>query len=186
MPVNVKKAPHHLKALAEARSRAAGKVKRSQRAVDRAAGLLETARVSVARIDDEIRRVESRLDPNDIEPNSGRELYRWGELKTAVTQILKSVAPGAVTTSELALELEVRFHIKFPTKHDRKNWRKNSVAGRLRKLCTEGLVERLHVTSNGEVGRWRWKSGVVPSSDHLRAQLEAQGGAFQQYDASLE
>jgi hypothetical protein len=96
------------------------------------------------------------------------------------------VAPGAVTTSELALELEVRFHVKFPTKHDRNNWRKNSVAGRLRKLCTEGLVERLHLTSNGEVGRWRWKSGVVPSSDHLKAQLEAEGGAFQQYEAVEE
>ena len=79
MPVKVKKTPPFLKALAEARARAAGKVKRSRRAVDHAAGLLETARVSLARIDDEIRSVESRLDPNDIEPNSGRELYRWGE-----------------------------------------------------------------------------------------------------------
>ena len=185
MPVKVKKTPPRLKALAEARARAAGKVNRSQRAVDRAARLLETDRASLSRIDDEIRRVESRLNPDDIQPNSGRGLYRWRELRTAVTQILKSVAPGAVTTSELALELEVRFHIKFPTKHDRRNWRKNSVAGRLRKLCTEGLVERLHVTSNGEVGRWRWKSGAVPSSDRLREQLEAEGGAFQQYDASL-
>lgn len=182
----MKKTPPYLKALAEARARAAGKVNRSQRAVDRAAGLLETARASLSRIDDEIRRVEIRLNPNDIEPNNGRGLYRWGELKTAVTQILQSVAPAALTTSELAQELEVRFHVEFLSKHDRSNWRKNSVAGRLRKLCTEGLVERLHETSNGEVGRWRWKSGVVPSSDHLREQLEAQGGAFQQYDASPE
>ena len=72
MPVKVKKTPPYLKALAEARARAAGKVKRSQRVVERAAALVETARGTLASIDDEIRRVEIRLDPNDIAPNNGR------------------------------------------------------------------------------------------------------------------
>jgi hypothetical protein len=182
MPVEVKRTPPYLKALAEGRARAAGEVNRSQLVVERATGLLETAQASLAKIDDEIRRVESRLNPDDIEPNRGRRRYRRGQLKSAVVEILKSRAPGAVTTSEMVHEIQARFHIEFLTWRDRREWRNNSIGGRLRRLCTEDLVERLHSSSNGEVGRWRWKSGAVPSSDHLKEQLEAAGGAFQQYD----
>jgi hypothetical protein len=182
----VRKTPPSLKALAESRARVAGEVRRGEQVVERAVGQLETARASLAKIDDEIRMAERRLNPDDIEPNSGRRLYRRGELKAAVTEVLKSRAPNAVTTSELAQELEERFHIEFLTYRDRIIWRKNSIGGRLRKLCSKGLVERLHDTANAEVGRWRWKSGAVPSSDRLREQLEAEGGAFQQYDVSLE
>jgi hypothetical protein len=184
--VKVRKTPPYLKALAENRARAAGEVRRSEQVVERAVGRLEIARAYLAKIDGEIRMAERRLNPDDIKPNSGRRLYRRGELKTAVTEVLKSRAPDTMTTFELAQELEERFHIEFLTYSDQITWRKNSIGGRLRKLCSRGLIERLHNTANAEVGRWRWKSGAVPSSDRLREQLEAEGGAFQQYDASLE
>jgi hypothetical protein len=56
----------------------------------------------------------------------------------------------------------------------------------MRKMFKQGLIDRLHdpaaLTEDG--ARWRWKSGAASSPDHLREQVEAQGGFVHQYDAA--
>jgi hypothetical protein len=70
---------------------------------------------------------------------------------------------------------------------ERSDWRHNSVGKQLRLFLKSGLVERIRVSmTNGEVVRWRWKSGAVPSSDHLREQAAARGAEVPEYDAYHE
>jgi hypothetical protein len=183
----VKKTPPYLKHLAESRARAAGEVSRRLEIVQDAVASLGVSQGALDELDLRIRTFEARLNPADIAPIRAHKLYPGsrGLLKKTVSKIIEPTAPGVITTSEIAKEIHERFQLEFSSADARGHWRNNSIGRLLRTLCKEGLVERLHVPkAEGVAGRWRWRSAAVPSSDHLRAQLEAEGGAFQQYDDS--
>jgi hypothetical protein len=185
----VKKTPPYLKHLAESRARAAGEVSRRREIVQDAVASLGVSQGVLDRIDLRIWTLEARLNPADIAPIRAYKSYPGprGLLKKTVSKIIESAAPGEITTSEIADEIHVRFQLEFHSAAARWNWRNNSIGRLLRVLCKKGLVERLHAPrSDGVTGRWRWRSGAVASSDRLREQLEAEGGAFQEYDVSLE
>jgi hypothetical protein len=185
----VKKTPPYLKQLAERRARAAGEVSRRRKIAEEAGASLAVAQGVLDEMDLQIRKIESRLDPSHIAAIRAHTLYPGGRgrLMSTVSEIIESAAPGEITTSEIANQIHARFQLDFPSADARGHWRNNSIGRLLRTLCKKGLVERLHAPkSEGVAGRWRWKSDAVPSSDHLRAQLEAEGGAFQQYDVSPE
>jgi hypothetical protein len=183
----VKKTPSYLKGLAEDRARAAGDVERYAQIAEDVARELEKARSTLAACDLLIRRIDARLNPEDIEPIRVTKYYggSWGKLRGTVEAILKSVAPASATTNEIATEIQVRFQFVFVTWQARSEWKNNSIGRLLRKLFNEGLVERLHdpksLTEEG--GRWRWKNDATQSSDQLREQIEAEGGSVVQYDA---
>jgi hypothetical protein len=182
----LKKTPSYLKGLVEARARAGGDVERYAKIAKDVARELKKARSTLAACDLLIRKIDTRLTPEDIEPIRIPKNYGGcrGKLINTVEQILRSVAPNSVTTGEISIEIQVRFQFTFETWQARAEWKNNSIGRLLRKLCEEGLIERLHnpksLTEEG--GRWRWKSDATQSSDQLREQIEAQGGSVIQYD----
>jgi hypothetical protein len=190
MPAKMKKTPSYLKGLAEDRARAAGDVERYVKIAKDVADALEAARATLAACDLLIRRIDARLNPEDIEPIRVKKYYGGcrGKLRRTVEDILKTVAPGTVTTTEISIEIQVRFGFTFETSEARTHWQNNSIGRLLRTLFEEDLVERLHNPrcNTEEGGRWRWVNRAAGSSDQLREQIEGQGGSVVQYDAVEE
>jgi len=190
MFAKMKKTPSYLKGLAEDRARAAGDVERYVKIAKDVADALETARATLAACDLLIRRIDGRLNPDEIPPIRAHKYYGGarGKLRDSVVGILKTVAPGTVTTTEISIEIQVRYGLTFETSWERTYWQCNSIGRLLRKLFDQGLVDRLHnpksLTEEG--GRWRWKTDSTQSSDQLRAQIEGKGGSVVQYDGGDE
>lgn len=184
----MRKTPSYLKGLAETRARAAGEVMRYEQIAADVNDLLCKARDALAACDILIVRFDARLSPEDIEPIRPRKFYggKRGQLRTTVTEILKREAPGTVTTTQIGIEIQIRFLLTFETPAARTAWQCNSIGRLLRKLFKQELVDRLHdpaaLTEDG--ARWRWKSGATSSPDHLRELVEAQGGSVHPYDAA--
>jgi hypothetical protein len=183
----MKKTPSYLKGLAEDRARAAGDVERYVKIAKDVADALEAARSTLAACDLLIRRIDARLNPEEIPPIRVSKHYGGGrgKLQDAVVDILKTAAPGTVTTTEIGIEIQVRFGLTFETPWERIRWQSNSIGRLLRKLFFQGLVERLHNPrrNTDESGRWRWKADSTQSSNQLREQVEGNGGSVVQYDA---
>ncbi len=183
----MKKTPSYLKGLAETRARAAGEVSRYEKIAADVNDLLRRARDTLAACDLLIVRFDARLSPEDIEPIRPPKFYggKRGQLRKTVTEILKREAPRAVTTSQIGVEIQVRFLFTFETPAARTVWQCNSIGRLLRKMFEQGLLDRLHdpnaITELGAL--WRWKSGSACSSDHLRDLVVAQGGKVNLYDA---
>jgi hypothetical protein len=188
--MSAKKTPSYLKGLFEDRARAAGEVDRYQRIARDVAEILATSQKALEALDTVIRRFDARLTPEDIKPIRCPKSYggKRGQRKDTVIQILKAEAPESITTSEICMELQVRFQLTFETAVLRTRWRTNSIGKLMRNLLEEGLIEALHTPDSviAEGARWRWKSDAVLSSDHLKMLVEAGGGEVQFYDASHE
>jgi hypothetical protein len=186
----MKKTPAYLKGLAEDRARAAGDVERYVKIAKDVADALEAARATLAACDLLIRRIDARLNPEDIPPIHVQRHYggAFGKLRSTVVDILKTVAPGTVTTTEISIEIQVRYGLTFETSEARTHWQNNSIGRLLRNLFGQGLVERLHNPrcNTEEGGRWRWVSRAAGSSDQLRERIERDGGSVVQYDAGEE
>jgi hypothetical protein len=187
MPADMKKTPSYLKGLAETRARAAGEVQRYEKIAADVDDLLRKARDALAACDLLIVRFDARLSPEDIEPIRPPKFYggKRGQLRNTVIEILKREEPETVTTSQIGLEIQIRFLLTFETPAERTAWQCNSIGRLLRKMFKQGMLDRLHdpeaLTQDG--ARWCWKSGAATSSDHLRNLVEAQGGKVNQYDA---
>jgi hypothetical protein len=184
----MKKTPSYLKGLAETRARAAGEVARYEKIASDISDLLQKARDALAACDLLIVRFDARLTPADIQPIRPPKFYggKRGQLRNTVTDILQREAPGTVTTSQIGVEIQIRFLLTFDTPAARTIWQCNSIGRLMRKMFNQGLVDRLHdpaaLTEDG--ARWRWRSGAAGSPDHLRDLIEAQGGSVHQYDAA--
>lgn len=188
MPDTVRKTPPYLKTLAERRARAAGEVMRLREIAGTVADQLSKAETTLAEVDAQLHRLESRLDPADIAPIRAHSTHHSLPRGALVKTILEIVtAAGPVTTSEIADEIQVRFQIEFLIEKTRINWRHDSVGKQLRKFLKAGLVEQVRGSRlNGADDRWRLRSGAVLSSDHLKEQAAAQGAEVLEYDAYHE
>jgi hypothetical protein len=186
----MKKTPSYLKGLAEDRARAAGDVERYVKIAKDVADALEAARATLAACYLLIRRIDARLNPEEIPPIRAHKYYGGvrGKLRDTVGDILKTAAPGIVTTTEISIEIQVRYDLTFETSEARTHWQNNSIGRLLRNLFGQGLVERLHnpKCNTEDGGRWRWKTDVTQSSDQLREQIEGSGGSVVQYEGGEE
>jgi hypothetical protein len=137
-------------------------------------------------------RFDARLTPADIELIRPPKFYggNRGQLRNTVVKLLKAKAPGSITTSEISVEIQVRFLLTFETPAIRTSWWQcNSIGRLMRKLYEQKLVERRHDPKalTEERGRWRWRSDVAASPDHLQRLIESTGGKVLQYSgADLE
>jgi hypothetical protein len=187
----MRKTPSYLKGLAETRARAAGDVERYQQILEEVSSKLAQAKAEVAACDRLICKFDTRLNPELIEPiRAWKGRYgKRGQLSASIAQLLEQSAPEELTTTEVIWELQMQFQLDFSTADEKQRWRKNSLTPALKDLVSKGLVDRLHEPVdcfNGEVGRWRWKSGGDLSLDHLRAQAAAAGVSTQHADDAHE
>ena len=178
LPMPRKKRSSHLRELTETRANAAGEIRHYERILAEVQELLAIARSDLAACDRLIRKYDVRLDPTRIKPVRARTQYGGsGRLRKAIVQVLREVYPGNLTTSQIAIEIQLQFGIEFATPFERKRWFDNSLTRALRAMLRDGIVERLHNprVNTGEAGRWRVRSSSGPSADHLLEQLVALG-----------
>lgn len=175
----MRKTPSYLKGLAETRARVAAEVQRLQQFYDEIGQSLGKARTELEACDLLIRKYDERLNPELIEPIKawkGRYGAR-GALKTAIVRILKDCHPSAVSTTELTTRLQIEFSLDFLSKAERTHWQHDTVGKQLKKLVSEGLVERLNnlAVNAGRTGSWRWLGEGCESLGDLAALAESSG-----------
>jgi hypothetical protein len=186
----MKKVPSYLKGLAETRARVAADVVRYQRIKDEVGGSLKDARAELAACDRLIKKFDSRLDPRLIQPIKawkGRYGDR-GALKDAIVQYLKESAPDLVSTTELCWILQNRFQLDFSSPADRRRWVMNTLRAQLKRLVSQGLVERLEIeTLQGETqSGWRCKEVGPKTLGDLAAMAAAAGVGVQEAEDDVE
>jgi hypothetical protein len=189
MPVDMKKIDVYLKRLAEKRARAAGDVKRYQEATDQASTLLAKAKAVLEACDVLIREHDDRLDPAAIEAIRTWQNHpkKRGDLKAALLEVVTAHSPEGLTTDEVCDAIEARWQLKFLIPGDRVEWKRGSIGRQLRRLAKRGIIEPMHDQTEAatvEAGRWRLKTDPVVSLDHLRVQIEAQGGEVRVSDVA--
>jgi hypothetical protein len=187
----MRKTPSYLKGLAETRARAAGDVQRFKRIYEEIGQKLAKAECDLAACDLLIQRFDERLNPCLIQP-----IHAWqgrygkrGALVEEVRNIIKSVSPDEIATTEIAWRVQIKFQFDFVTWNEKKHWQDNSLRTAIRALLAKGEIERVHDVSHGltgAVGRWRWKSDAFLSLDHLHAHAEAAGVSVQSGDVDHE
>ena len=130
---------------------------------------------------DDCNRTMLRLYPNG---DPGPAIRSWhhfrnrrGSLRRTLQAILRERAPEALTTRQIAVEMEERLGLRFHSLADRKMWKANSLTSALSKQAAEGFVERTQQGSWG--GRtmsssWRWKA-PTRTLETLAAEMEAAG-----------
>lgn len=159
----MRKTPSYLKGLAETRARAAADVLRYKQILDEVTASLARAQAELASCDTLIRKFDARLDPQQIDPVAGWQgrYGKRGALREAVLALLREYAPNPVSTSEVGLKMQLKFNIAFDHPRERKQWMSNSVAGCLKILAKDGLVEQCpEMSGASNVGYWL----VVPHS----------------------
>ncbi|HEV2703064.1 MAG TPA: hypothetical protein VGV09_15655, partial [Steroidobacteraceae bacterium] len=169
----MRKTSAYLKGLAENRACLAGDIERLEAIATQIGSALTLARRQLEGCDLLIRRFDGRLDPTLIEPIrswKGRRGKR-GTLQQTIIEIVRTAAPNAVTTTEIAVDLQVKFEIYFESPQAYQTWLHDSVTRRLKHLVARNVLERLHdpAATTVEVGRWRWKEDCAPSLAHLKA-----------------
>lgn len=177
MPTKMRKTPSYLKGLAETRARAAGDVARYKALLADITSSLAEAEGLLESCDRLIKKFDIRLNPGLIAPiNAWKGRYGpRGALLDAIALYLQSVAPAAVTISELAWHMQLKFNLNFCDSKQTSTWINNSLRPRLRDLLKGGVVERLHDSSPGQnqLGRWRWVAKGCQSMEELRALADA-------------
>jgi hypothetical protein len=189
MPVDMKKVDVYLKRLAEKRARAASDVERYQEATDHASKLLAKAQAILEACDVLIREHDDRLDPAVIEAIRTWQNHpkKRGDLKAALLEVVTAHSPEGLTTEEVCDAIEARWQLEFVIPGDRAEWKRGSIARQLRRLAERGILEPMHDQTEAatvEAGRWRLRRDPVLSLDHLRVQIEAEGGEVRVSDVA--
>lgn len=185
MKIQIRKTPTYLKCLSETRARVDADVRRLQKIHDEIAEKLTEAKTERDSCDCLIRKCDERLDPNLITPIQawkGRYGPR-GALKRFMLKQLENAWPEALTTLEIAWEVQQEFKIDFFLKEERTAWLRNSIRRGLQIMVLDGKAERLHEVINGitnELGRWRFKPKGDTSLDSLRVAAETAGVGVRQ------
>ncbi len=178
----MRKTPTALRWMADIRARLSSNIARLEKLEAEIATRLAEARSSLEAVDTTIRVFDSRLDPSSIKPVTATKgkYGKHGALREAITKALKSVAPAAVATDELALMLALEFDFDLAPGSERAKWVKNSLSPTLRAMVKDGLVDRLHDPKEftSEVGRWRWKTDVQPTLRDLQSAQDKTGVRF--------
>lgn len=90
--------------------------------------------------------------------------------------LLRAAAPHWADTRTLVALAETEFGLTFPTYVQRDAYRKNTLGRALRKLLSQGLVERRHdPASTGTPGAWRWKA-TTGTLQELQAAASREAG----------
>jgi hypothetical protein len=172
-----KKVPSYLKGLVETRARAAGDLERYTRIMAEVSAKVAGARAEIDACDRLIRKFDTRLKPELIEPLRTHPYGGRGGLRAALVEYLQAVYPAAATSTEIAFELQIMFGFDFQTADERDRWLRGAMTRALKDLADKGLVERLHdpAARDGKVGRWRLRPGTTSGADAMLDKLTAAG-----------
>lgn len=173
--------PSALKWLAEKRARVAGDLEQALFLAVELTQHADKLRDDLAALDRTVRIYDSKIDPETIEP-----IYAWkghygqrGALRGFVLTFLKGHAPEAISSGNIEAMVHAQFGLTFATPLERRRWYDNSFRGVLKKLVTDGLVERV-VPANQLDKRdlsWRFIGEGAPTLDALTKSATRAAGA---------
>lgn len=159
-PYDVKKYPAYLKGLVNDLGRLRGDIARLKAMRDEVDKRLAQCITEAEACERLIVRYDARLDPAGVTAvRAWRGKYgERGALKAAILEELKAAFPADLSTDLLSRVIQLRFELDFASTTARATWLHNSLGKALKKMVTEGLVERLHPADDrsGDFGRWVW------------------------------
>lgn len=163
--------------LAERRARLAAEVPRLEKLAADIAEQLAKARAELAAVDLILPTFDARVVPELIAPvkAQGVRYGKRGTFKEALLQLLRAAAPEAISTVELSMRLRHHFDLDFATGEELRSWVENVLRKQLRRLVTEGVVERLKLNGGEHNDETYWRvapEGAVGSLEGLRAELK--------------
>lgn len=97
---------------------------------------------------------------------------KGGTFKEALLELLQAAAPNAMSTVELSMRLRHHFDMDFATAEEMRAWVENVLRKQLRRLVTQGVVERLKPNGSEHNDETYWRvapAGAEGSLDDLRA-----------------
>lgn len=174
----VKKTPSALKWLAEKRARAAHDVEHLQRLSTEVQRRLEVVRLDLAALDRAIHLYDANIDPAKIAAVQGwkGKYGTRGALKDAILRALAANGGDWVSTDVLELAVTGDLGLSFDLPALRKRWYDNTFTKQLRRLASQGIVDRLHDTSplgrSCDTGHWRLARAQEPTLADLRSRGE--------------
>lgn len=161
-PNRLKPTPSALKWMAERRARLAHDVALQQKVIAKLTRDLEKNQRDLAALDHTIQLYDPAIQPQDIEPVNGWQgnYGKRGALKAYIVDIIKSESPNWVSTDVIRAQVIAHFGLWFEHSTVEASWKKGSFRGTLKKLCSDGLIEREHEAAYAchISGRWRWKT----------------------------
>lgn len=161
--------------LAERRARLAGEVPRLEKLLAEVSSRLAAARAELAAVDLILPTFDDRVDPNQIAPVEGRKNLHGqrGAFKAEVLGLLRAVAPGGLSTTEMSITLRRCFDYDFPTTEAVKRWNDNVLRAQLKRLAKEGVIERVKLTDvHSDDVYWRVAQERATSLAQLQASAE--------------
>lgn len=172
----MRKTPTALKWLAEKRARIAAELAQVELIIAEARERQKLLAADVAALDRTIQVYDPGLNPSDIAPVTAicRHGPR-GSVLPRVLGVLQKYSPDWVSADVVALEMLRLCPVELATQRDRTRWYANNVGRALRKLATQGKVDREHdpAARKKEPGRWRVAQGTgTRSLAALRALAE--------------
>jgi len=117
--------------------------------------LVELMRNKLQSVDSTLGLHEIQIDPSIIPPIRTPDTKRqsgYGEITRAIFECLKLAGGQPVTTFELTEHVADAIGLKL-TDDNYQTFRKK-ISCRLKELCTQGKIQRLHETKRVTVGRW--------------------------------
>lgn len=170
------KLPTVTRQLAERRARLAAEVPRLEKLVADATEQLAKARAELAAVDLILPTFDARVVPELIAPvkAQGVRYGKRGTFKEALLQVLQAAAPEAISTVELSMRLRHHFDLDFATAEELRSWVENILRKQLRRLVTQGVVERLKLSGAEHNDETYWRVARMEaegSLDALRTQV---------------
>ena len=172
----MKKTPSALKWLAEKRARLAHDLAHTRQIALDVNRRLATLEVDLAALDRALVIYDPDINPERIEPvNAHRAYGKRGAFRDCIVDVLQKHSPEWVATENVETLVCIELGMKFETAALRKRWYDNSLRAQLKRLVTEGMVERRHVPTQftSEAGHWRWRVG----GDMTLAELREDSGS---------
>lgn len=167
--------PPSLSWLIKRRARLQGDIAKAEKELEEICAVkkkrLEVLRADLNVIDATIRLHEIPIDPNCIKPIKGQTRGRvsaYGHLTSAVLAAVHLSHPVAISTTEVALFIGSELGITHDS--DEFSPLRLSVGGRLKKMCEDGWVRRLHQARTNLEGRWTLGERALIQRNQIRQQ----------------
>ena len=165
-PTRFRPTPPALKWMAEKRARTAHDLLVTTQLLEELTGRSKSLQEDLSALDKVIQMYDPNVTPSDIAPINGWQgsYGKRGALRVYILDVIKNAAPNWIATDHIRLLVQGHFGIAFATPDQYARWRRGSFRGTVKKLCSDGLIEREHDPDarDGLAGRWRW-SGAAES-----------------------
>lgn len=151
--------PSSLKWLINKRARLLGEIEKAEKKLNELVEFkqkgIQVLRDDLASIDNTIRLHDIPIEPTLIKPIRGQttsRLFAHGDLTNSILACVSQAHPYPISTDDIAIVIAADLNV-LPQSEDFAVLR-SSVRYRLKNMCIDGWVARMHTTKTNKIGRW--------------------------------